>query len=254
MCLFSDVPPQPLGSFCRNPSVTLQVRTADIQRFVLTLHAATSNHGKLREFAQAAASSGVRVLPLPGMATLPEPVEDAPTFAGNADLKAIAYSRSAPGFLVFADDSGLEVDALGGRPGVLSARFAESLQFEPGSDLPKDIRNNRCLLSALQQEERYRGGPMSRVARFVCALSLARDGEVLLRAEGSVDGEILDAPRGTNGFGYDPLFAVHNRNLTLAELPMDSKWALSHRGNAFRDLLRQLNLPSIARSDVKTSF
>ncbi len=220
----------------------------------LTLHAATSNAGKLREFAHAAAPRDIRVLPLPGLADLPEPVEDATNFAGNADLKAVAYSRSAPGLLVFADDSGLEVDALGGRPGVLSARFADSLHFEPNAGLPKDTRNNRCLLSLLQELERQSGGRVSRAARFVCALSLARNGEVLLRAERTVEGEILDRPRGSNGFGYDPLFAVSSRGLTLAELSLDDKWALSHRGNAFRELLQQLRSPSIGNSDVKQSF
>lgn len=214
-----------------------------------TLYAATTNPGKLREFAQAAAPAHVRVLPLPGLKDLREPVEDAPDFAGNAALKAIAYSRSAPGHLVFADDSGLEVDALQGRPGVLSARFAESCGFEldralhNSVSLPpsKDDRNNRCLLAQIHEREAAVGGRIARSARFVCALALARDGDVLLRAEGTVDGEILDAPQGANGFGYDPLFAIGDRGgLTLAQLSPADKWAISHRGKAFRSLLLQL--------------
>lgn len=205
-----------------------------------TIHAATSNTGKLREFAQAASASGLDVLPLPGLATMPEPVEDAVTFSGNADLKAIAYSRLTPGLLVFADDSGLEVDALGGRPGVLSARFADSLNFVPFSGLSKDERNNACVLSLMHELAAAGEGGVSRGARFVCALSLARNGKVLLRAEGTVEGDLLSAPRGANGFGYDPLFVLRNRGLTLAELPPDEKWAVSHRGNAFRALLAQI--------------
>ncbi len=206
----------------------------------MLLHAATSNPGKLREFAQAATPAGIAVLPLPGLASMPPPVEDAPTFAGNAALKSVAYSRLAPGLLVLADDSGLEVDALGGRPGVLSARFADTLGFEPDSGLSRPDRNNRCLLALLADLERVSGNRSSSGARFVCALSLARDGAVLLRAEGTVEGDITATPRGPNGFGYDPLFVVRSRGLTLAELSPENKWSLSHRGNAFRNLLQQM--------------
>ncbi len=206
----------------------------------MTLFAATTNPGKLREFIDAARLESIEVAALPGLAAMPEPVEDAPTFAGNADLKAIAYSRLAPGLLVFADDSGLEVDALGGRPGALSARFADALNFAASSGLSKDERNNACVLSLLHELERASGGRVSRGARFVCTLALARDGEVLLRAEGTVEGDLIDAPRGRNGFGYDPLFLLRSQGLTLAELPSDEKWAISHRGRAFRDLLSQI--------------
>lgn len=221
----------------------------------MTIYAATSNPGKLREFAESASSEAIDVLALPGLRDMPEPVEDAATFMDNAELKAVAYSKLAlasgqRGLMVFADDSGLEVDALGGRPGVRSARFADDLNFEIGTG-SKDERNNRCLLSLIAELEReemqvtpLRYGmttkPVTRTARFVCALALARDGEVLLRAEGSVEGEVLDAPRGENGFGYDPLFLVPSLGLTMAELPREQKWRLSHRGNAFRNLLAQL--------------
>ncbi len=200
-----------------------------------TLYAATTNAGKLREFAESASGAGIEVLSLPGVAEMPEPVEDAATFMGNAELKAVAYSLAAPGLLVFADDSGLEVDALEGAPGVRSARFAEDRAFEPGSYAGKDDRNNACLLDLLSRE------PFApRTARFVCALALARDGEILVRATGSVDGEIINPPRGTKGFGYDPLFLLPALQKTMAELEPEWKWRMSHRGEAFRDLITQV--------------
>jgi XTP/dITP diphosphohydrolase len=202
----------------------------------MTLYAATSNPGKLAEFATSASSAGIEVRALPSLATMPEPREDAATFMGNAELKAIAYSLLAPGLLVFADDSGLEVDTLGGQPGVRSARFADDLYFELNSSRTKDDRNNRCLLSLLNALPNP-----TRAARFVCALALARDGQVLLRAEGTVEGQILDTPRGADGFGYDPLFLIPSLDLTLAEVPREQKWQISHRGNAFRSLLAQLH-------------
>jgi XTP/dITP diphosphohydrolase len=146
--------------------------------------------------------------------------------------------------MVFADDSGLEVEALGGEPGVRSARFADDLGFEVGVGT-KDERNNRAVLSLLRDltETLEADGGVTvggRGARFVCALVLAKDGEVVLRAEGEVEGEILEAPRGTDGFGYDPLFLVPELGRTLAEMTPEEKWRVSHRGNAFRELLRQL--------------
>jgi XTP/dITP diphosphohydrolase len=196
------------------------------------LYAATGNKGKLAEFIQSASGFNIVVLALPDLASIPEPVEDAPTFQGNADLKARTYSLTLPGQLVFADDSGLAVDALDGAPGVRSARFADDLGFEPGEG-SKDERNNRALLALMRPRT-------DRRARFVCTLALARDGGILLRAEGSVEGELLQAPRGEGGFGYDPLFLLPALGVTMAELPREQKWVLSHRGNAFRSLLAQL--------------
>ena len=207
----------------------------------LTLYAATSNPGKLREFAESASADNIQVLSLPGLDAMPAPVEDAPDFLGNAALKAEFYSRRAPGLLVFADDSGLEVDALGGDPGVFSARYADKMNFEPNSGLSKDERNNRCLLSMLQQVNIATQDRAGRHARFVCELALARDGQVLRRASGEVEGEILDAPRGANGFGYDPLFFIPQLGKTMAELGPEAKWAISHRGRAFRFLLQDLH-------------
>ena len=198
----------------------------------MTLYAATSNPGKLAEFATSATVAGIAVLALPNLATMPEPIEDALTFQGNADLKAIAYSLLASGLLVFADDSGLEAAALNGAPGIRSARFADDLAFEPNCG-SKDDRNNRALLFQLALHT-------DRSARFVCSLALARDGQVLLRAKGTVEGQILTSPRGTGGFGYDPLFLIPGLGLALAEIPRPDKWQLSHRGRAFRSLLAQL--------------
>ena len=203
----------------------------------MTLYAATSNPGKLREFRESAQASGLAVEPLPGLAGLPEPIEDATTFMGNAEIKAIAYSLAAPGLLVFADDSGLEVDALAGRPGVRSARFADDLGFDSHSTSGRDARNLRALLhqlAAVPAEQRS--------GRFRCALALARDGEVIERAEGVVEGVILNEPRGVGGFGYDPVFLPSAWGQTLAEMPPEAKWSVSHRGNAFRALLEHLKL------------
>ena len=228
---------------------------------ITTLYAATTNPGKLREFAETASSQGISVLPLPGLAGMPEPVEDAPDFTGNAVLKAVAYSRLAPGLLVLADDSGLEIDALGGRPGVRSARFADDLGFEldatptrtsTPSRTSRDERNNRCVLSLLRDLEIATGGRAGRKAWFRCALALARDGKVVLRAEGSCEGEILpddQPPRGENGFGYDPLFFIPRLGRTMAELSPEAKWGVSHRGNAFRSLLLQLRAPAFQRHE-----
>ncbi|HTV07460.1 MAG TPA: RdgB/HAM1 family non-canonical purine NTP pyrophosphatase [Candidatus Aquilonibacter sp.] len=215
----------------------------------MTIYAATKNQGKLKEFRECAGRQGVEVLALPGIEGMPEPVEDAATFMENAELKAVAYSKLAlaegqKGLMVFADDSGLEVDALDGQPGVRSARFADDLGFEVGQGT-KDERNNRAVMSLLQNlpEMLEADGGLTldnRGARFVCVLVLARDGAVVLRAGGEVEGEILDSPRGVDGFGYDPLFLVPELGKTLAEVSAEEKWRVSHRGNAFRELLRQL--------------
>jgi XTP/dITP diphosphohydrolase len=199
----------------------------------MILYAATSNPGKLAEFATSASTSGIDVLALPHLKQIPEPIEDAATFQGNADLKAIAYSLASPGLLVFTDDSGLEVPSLNNQPGVRSARFADDHGFNPTSALSTDQRNNALLLHRMEHQP-------SRAARFVCALALARDGQVLLRAQGSVEGQLLHAPRGADGFGYDPLFLIPSLNLTFAEIPREQKWQISHRGNAFRSLLAHL--------------
>ncbi|HEX4311528.1 MAG TPA: RdgB/HAM1 family non-canonical purine NTP pyrophosphatase [Acidobacteriaceae bacterium] len=202
---------------------------------MVTLYAATSNPGKLRDFAVAAADGGFNVEPPPDFKNFAPPEENELTFAGNARLKALYYSTATPG-LVLADDSGLEVDALGGEPGVRSARFAADAGFEPHDAdpaIPTDVRNNLYLLSHMR-------GIAQRTARYRCALALAREGKLLLTAEGTVNGEILTAPRGTGGFGYDPLFWLPQLRLTMAEISLEQKHALSHRGRAFRELLPAL--------------
>lgn len=198
----------------------------------LTLYAATTNPGKLRDFGVAAEAGGIAVEPLPNLATIPAPEEDQSTFVGNASLKAAYYSRFTDGY-VLADDSGLEVDALDGEPGVRSARYAQDLGFDSPDARTTDERNNLCLLARME-------GITERSARYRCVLALALKGEVLLTAEGSVEGEILTAPRGSGGFGYDPLFFLHELNRTMAEISLDEKHTLSHRGRAFRALLPRL--------------
>lgn len=209
----------------------------------LTLYAATTNPGKLRDFSVAAAdssiASGIAVEPLPRLHTIPAPDEDQPTFAGNARLKAAYYSRFTPGY-VLADDSGLEVDALHGEPGVRSARYAQDAGFQPLPSLESlttDERNNLYLLDRMKEIAQ-------RTARYHCVLALARGGTVLLTADGSVEGAILTSPRGAGGFGYDPLFYLPALHRTMAEISLEEKHTLSHRGRAFRAMLPQLtNLP-----------
>ncbi len=198
------------------------------------LYLATTNPGKLRDFAHAL-TPGHTLTPLPGLDTLPAPAEDAETFEGNAHIKAIAYSLAAPGLLVLADDSGLEVDALSGAPGVRSARYADDKLFTTNRPLPADQRNNLCLLDALSSTRES-----DRTARYRCVLALARDGEILTTASGTVEGEILAVPRGTGGFGYDPLFLLPDEGLTMAEIPAEERQHFSHRGRALARLLEHL--------------
>ena len=190
----------------------------------MLLYATTSNPGKLRDFA-----AHTDIQPLPNLATIPPPPEDAPTFAENARAKAIYYSQQSPGLPVLADDSGLEVDALHDAPGVRSARFADERNYITRRPLPTDQRNNLCLLDALATT---RDG--DRQARYRCALAVARDGQILAEADGTVDGEILAIPRGNAGFGYDPLFLLPDLGVTMAELNPTEKLALSHRGRALK--------------------
>ena len=205
----------------------------------MTLYVATSNPGKLRDFSAAAAEVAeinTEILPLPGLAEIPAPPEDELTFDGNAHTKAIYYSNLSPGKIILADDSGLEVDALQGAPGVRSARYAEDVRFAAWPDLPLDERNNRCLLHALRNVPEA-----ARQARYRCVLAAARNGHVLATADGSVSGVILLEPRGHSGFGYDPLFFLPALKKTMAEIDLQTKLSLSHRGRALRALLPQLS-------------
>ena len=204
----------------------------------MTLYIATSNPGKLRDFA-AAATPNITLTPLPGIKEIPAPDEDQPTFEGNARLKAIYYSLHAPGEIVIADDSGLEVDALHGAPGVRSARYAEDQHFASKPGATTDERNNLCLLEALNKIPDKIPGPHN--ARYHCVLAAARDGKILATADGTVEGEILPTPRGTGGFGYDPLFYLPDQQKTMAELDITTKLTFSHRGRAFAALLPLLH-------------
>lgn len=204
----------------------------------LRLFVATTSQGKLRDFRTAALAHGVSLDPLPALATVPAPEENGDTFADNATLKAVFYSQLAPGELVLADDSGLEVDALEGAPGVRSARFAadSGLVDSPDANDNTDVWNNMILL------QRLAAVPLSqRAARYRCVLVAARDGLPLYTAEGSVEGVILEAPRGTGGFGYDPLFYLPELDRTMAEIDLETKLSLSHRGRAIAALLRMLS-------------
>ena len=196
------------------------------------LFLASSNPGKLAEYRALAAAAPTSSLPielalLPDFDALPAFEENAPTFAENAAGKALHYSRRADG-LVFADDSGLVVPALGGAPGVHSARYAG----------PQATNAQR--IEKLLDEMRGKTGA-ERAAHFVCAIALAERGRVLALVTDGVDGEILKVPRGSGGFGYDPVFYFPALQKTFAEIPAEEKNLRSHRGKAFRRLLAALS-------------
>jgi XTP/dITP diphosphohydrolase len=216
------------------------------------IYIATTNPGKLREFREAAASAGqiLSIEPLPGLAGLTIPVEDGDTFEANAIIKAEHYSLAAPGELVLAEDSGLSVDSLGGAPGVYSARYAAMLAGDSKDTNSDDAANNAALISQLTIHELKIGeskpsGLQPRdhprpSGKYVCVIAIARDGQTLKTFRGEVAGQILTEPRGTGGFGYDPLFYFSALGKTFAELPLELKRQYSHRGIAFREFLSWL--------------
>jgi XTP/dITP diphosphohydrolase len=185
----------------------------------LRIFCATTNPGKLREFRLALADS-FEVEPLAGLNGIPPCEETGATFEENAVQKALYYSRHCDG-LLFVDDSGLEIDALGGAPGVYSARYA--------GEGASDGANNRLLLERMQ-------GVADRSARFVCVVALAKAGRLVRTFRGDVEGELTDAPRGSNGFGYDPLFFYAPFGCTFGEAPLERKMEVSHRAKALRAL------------------
>jgi XTP/dITP diphosphohydrolase len=189
----------------------------------MILYACSSNPGKLKDFALAACPAAIE--PLPGLSAIQAPEETGSTFEENARLKARYYSRFTPE-LVFADDSGIEVDALRGAPGVRSARYA--------GPSATDAENNSLLLRNLETAS-------DRCARFICVITLARAGVVLGTFGGVVEGEILRAPRGFGGFGYDPLFFYSPFGCAFAELTPEKKFSVSHRGKALRALCEFLS-------------
>ncbi len=193
---------------------------------------ATQNPGKVREIRRALEGFCWKVVGLADVLPGAAPRERGRTFAENARAKALYYSRRWPGWTL-ADDSGLEVDALGGAPGVRSARFS--------APDPTDEKNNRKLLRLL--------GPApaaARGARFVCVMALAKKGRVVAEFRGEVRGRIGLAPRGSSGFGYDPLFFYPRLRRTFAELAPGVKNGVSHRGRAVRKLRRFLESETTA--------
>ncbi len=178
---------------------------------------ATTNPGKLREIQALLDGAPVRLLTLADFPALPEPEETGATFAENAELKARAYATMT-GLPTVAEDSGLEIDALGGEPGIHSARY-------PGETYPDKFANLYARLAPT---------PQPWTARFVCELAYVADDEVRFTARGTVEGEIAREPRGAEGFGYDPMFFYPPYGQTMGEVAGVRKLAVVHRGQAFR--------------------
>jgi len=199
----------------------------------MRLTVATTNDGKLREIRKLLAGLPVVLQTLADFPPVAAPEETGVTFAENARQKALFYAGTTRGLTV-AEDSGLEVDAMGGAPGVQSARFGGE-----DSTYPEKFR---LIYDALAK-----AGVATSVARFVCALAVARDGQVLFEARGVVEGEIAPTPRGTGGFGYDPIFFYEPFGCTLAEAG-DRKSSVSHRGAAFRQLRAWLETSELLNS------
>ena len=187
---------------------------------------ATTNRHKLQEARSVLSGLGIEIASLDEFPSIEPPVEDAATFEGNARIKALYYA-GVLGCWALADDSGLEVDALDGAPGVLSARFAGE-----GAD---DRANNAKLIAALTNVPDTR-----RTARYRCSVAFAGGERIIATAAGTLEGVILAAPRGSNGFGYDPYFWVPARAMTAAEMTTDQKNSISHRGAAFRAIREKI--------------
>jgi XTP/dITP diphosphohydrolase len=184
----------------------------------MTLYCATGNPGKLREFRMASP----HIQPLLGV---PPCQETGATFEENAVQKALYYSPHAEDGILFADDSGLEVEALGNAPGIFSARYA--------GEGASNRENNELLLRNLQ-------GVKNRKARFVCVVALARRGKLVQTFRGEVEGEVLEELRGEHGFGYDPLFFYPPFGKSFGEIPDEDKFSVSHRGIALTTMLNYL--------------
>ena len=187
------------------------------------LFCATTNPHKLREF-RSALEASIALDVVPGLAGIPPCEETGETFEENAIQKAVYYSQYCAG-PAFVDDSGLEVDALGGAPGVYSARFSG-----PSST---DEANNRLVLEKMRTAT-------NRTARFVCVVALAETGKLIRTFRGEVEGDLLRDPRGRNGFGYDPLFYYPPFGCSFGEVPLEQKMLVSHRGKALRAMLAYL--------------
>ena len=188
--------------------------------------AATGNRGKIAEFTATLTPLGYVVRPVTDFGSIAEPEETGATFADNAILKA-RYYADLTGRPCLADDSGLEVDALGGEPGVYSARYA--------GENATDAANNAKLLNELS-----RRGDEARSARFRCVLALCQSDGSVLTSDGTCEGVILFEGRGDGGFGYDPLFFLPEHGKTLAEMTLEEKNSVSHRGRALAALVVKL--------------
>jgi len=182
---------------------------------------ATHNVGKLREYRELLGDLPVALVSLADLGLTESPEETGSSFEENAQLKALAYARAA-GLLTLADDSGLEVDALGGAPGIHSARYG-------GSAAPNDEARYRLLLSHLAHVP-----APARTARFRCVLALATPQGEIYMAEGRCEGRIGYEPVGEHGFGYDPVFIITGRDVTMAQLPPEEKNCISHRARALQ--------------------
>ena len=194
----------------------------------MKIYCATTNPGKLLEF-RAASGTDIEIEPLPGLHSIDPPEESGLTFEENAIIKALYYGAFAPtapdGPFLIAEDSGLEVDDLCGEPGVYSARFAGPNASEED--------NNRLLLKRLEHLT-------DRTARYVCVIALVKDGELVGTFRGTAEGKILAAPRGSGGFGYDPLFFYPPLGVTFGEAPAERKSEVSHRAKALAALFARL--------------
>jgi XTP/dITP diphosphohydrolase len=192
---------------------------------------ATTNQDKVREIREILSDLPVELMTLQDVGGVPEPEETGETFAANARLKALYYDRIARGtairqagpFVTVAEDSGLVIDALDGEPGVRSARF-----LREDATYPERFAEIRRRLAAVPDA--------GRTARFVCAIAVVADGVVAFETTGAVEGEVIEHPRGSGGFGYDPIFYYPPFGQTLAEATSRSKLAVAHRGVAFRQL------------------
>jgi XTP/dITP diphosphohydrolase len=196
---------------------------------VTRLLIATTNRDKLREIQSVIAGAPVQLLSLADLPPVDEPDETGTTFAENARLKALHYAHAAAhsitdeALLTIAEDSGLVVDALEGEPGVRSARFVR-----PDASYAERFEEIYRRLSVLRDAPR--------TSRFICALAAVRNGSIVFETTGIIEGEIAPAPRGTRGFGYDPIFVYPPYGRTLAEVSDEDKLRVAHRGHAFRNL------------------
>jgi XTP/dITP diphosphohydrolase len=190
---------------------------------------ATTNADKFREIETILGDAPIQLLSLRDFPSVPEPDETGTTFQENARLKAVYYGvRATPNLLTVAEDSGLAIDALGGEPGVQSARF-----LGQNASYPERFEEIYRRFSGVASRDR--------TARFVCALAVASGDRIVFETTGVVEGRIAEAPRGSAGFGYDPIFYFPPYGRTLAEVSQEEKLRVAHRGHAFRGLVRWLS-------------